>query len=72
MIKVVTLCKCDACKKEVPIDICPDEDEPKLPGGWIKETEIGDLCPSCAEAWKNYKKSFIEKMRMDKKEDIIS
>ena len=38
---------------------------------WTVGTEIGDLCPTCSYAWENYKKSFVEKMRLDNKEALV-
>ena len=65
MVDVVKRFVCDACKKSV----CVQESE-NVPS-WTISTEIGDLCPSCSNAWENYKKSFIEKMRKENGESII-
>ena len=65
MIQIVTQYQCDACKKSM----CMSEENPNVPS-WTVKTEIGDLCPSCSKAWENYKQSFIEKMRIDAKEDL--
>ena len=55
---------CDACRREE----CVSKDSEKE--DWIK-TEIGDLCPSCARAWENYKSSFVEQMRKEHGEDVV-
>ena len=55
---------CDACFKEECVN------EGAVKEDWVK-TEIGDLCPVCARAWDNYKKSFVEKMRKDNGESLI-
>lgn len=66
MVKDMLALICDACKKQVEID----RETKEYPEKWIKGCEIGDLCPSCANAWKNYKQSFIEKMRIENKEGL--
>lgn len=64
MISIVTQYKCDACRKSVCVS-----DSDNVPS-WTTKTEVGDLCPSCSRSWENYKQSFIEKMRIENKEDL--
>jgi len=65
MVDIVKRYTCDACKKTV---CCADGNNiPK----WTVETEVGDLCPSCSNAWENYKKSFIERMRKENGESLL-
>ena len=59
MVADVKRYECDACKK---VD-CTDID--KALDNWHLNTEVGDLCPTCARSWESYKKSFIDKMRLD-------
>ena len=65
MVDIVKRFSCDACKKTV----CVTESE-NVPS-WTTSTEIGDLCPTCSNAWENFKKSFVERMRMENKEDLL-
>ena len=65
MVDIVKRYICDACKRTV----CVTESE-NVPS-WTVKSEIGDLCPSCSNAWENYKKSFIERMRLENKENVI-
>ncbi len=65
MVEEVRLITCDACRKSVKLE------DPKYPDNWLINTEIGDLCPSCSNAWSNYKRSFVEKMRLESKEAVI-
>ena len=65
MVDVVKRFVCDACKRTVCV-----ADSENVPS-WTTSTEIGDLCPSCSNAWETYKKSFIEKMRKENGEAII-
>ena len=62
MVDIVKRYVCDACRKEVCV-----KDSDNVPS-WTTSTEIGDLCPSCSNAWENYKKSFVERMRLENKE----
>ena len=64
---MIGLCKryiCDSCKKQECVD--PEG----VAEGWVT-TEVGDLCPSCARAWDNFKESFIERMRKDNGESLL-
>lgn len=65
MVDIVKRFVCDACRRQV----CVTESE-NVPS-WTTSTEIGDLCPSCTNAWENYKRSFVEKMRKENKESLI-
>lgn len=65
MVDIVKRYVCDACKKS----ICVDESS-NCPS-WTIKTEIGDLCPSCSNAWENYKASFVEKMRKENGESLL-
>ena len=71
MKEVVKLIRCDACMKEIHVSSDPEIAKDEIPDDWSFETEIGDLCPACTRAWENYKKSFIEKMRINVKEDLV-
>ncbi len=64
MVDVVKRFSCDACRA------VEHSQTDEIIDNWALNTEIGDLCPSCAKAWDTYKKSFIEKMRIDKKENL--
>ena len=66
MVDIVKRYVCDACGKQA----CTAESD-NIPS-WTVKTEIGDLCPSCSNAWENYKKSFIEKMKIANNKEIIS
>ena len=65
MVDIVKRYKCDVCRKEV----CVTESE-NVPS-WTIETEVGDLCPSCSNAWSEFKKSFVERIRKENKESLI-
>jgi hypothetical protein len=65
MIKVVKRYECNACKK---VETCGPEE---ILEGWSPDTEVGDLCPSCARSWESYKKSFIDKMRIDNGAELV-
>ena len=65
MIDIVTRYTCDACHKT----FCAHNEMDEAIG-WAEKTEVGDLCPSCSNAWENYKQSFIEKMRIENKESL--
>ena len=67
MRRKVEQCVCDVCHKTINEEETPVRER----GEWVFETEVGDLCPSCARAWANLKQSFIEKMRIENKENII-
>lgn len=64
---------CDACGKELCL-ISKDGNPKPLPTNpaWTIKSEVGDLCPSCSNAWENYKKSFIERMRKENGKSIIT
>ena len=64
MVTIVKRYVCDSCNKEECVD---PESTAK---DWVK-VEVGDLCPSCARAWDNYKESFIERMRKDSKKRLV-
>lgn len=65
MIDIVKRFKCDACGKEV---CCSDS---KNVPSWTVSTEVGDLCPSCSNAWENHKQSFIERMRKENGANLV-
>lgn len=64
MVATVKRYECDACRK---VDCISEDENIKA---WMLGTEVGDLCPSCARAWENYKQSFKEKMRIDNGADL--
>ena len=64
MVDIVKRYVCDACHKEQ----CVDKDY--VLKDWEKTCDW-DLCPSCARAWDNYKKSFIEQMRKVNGEAVV-
>ena len=64
MVDMVKRYVCDVCKKQLCVDVEVDAFE------WEK-TDIGDLCPACARAWKDYKESFLIKMRKESGESLI-
>lgn len=57
MIDTVLRQTCDVCGGH----ICVTNDDNV--SSWTIPSEVGDLCPSCASAWKEYKERFIKKMR---------
>lgn len=63
MIDTVKRYICDSCMKQECVE--PDAEAE----GWI-HTEVGDLCPSCARAWDNFKTSFVDRMRKDNGQDL--
>lgn len=64
MIGIVKRYICDACNHQVCVGEAEDISD------WVT-TEVGDLCPSCARSWENYKKSFVEQMRKVNKENLV-
>lgn len=65
MVEVVKRYVCDSCNKQICVS--PDETAKE----WVS-SEVGDLCPSCARAWVNYKESFKERMCKDSGAAIVS
>ncbi len=65
MVDIVKRYKCDVCDKE----LCVTESE-NIPS-WIVSTEVGDLCPSCANSWENLKKDFISRMHKENRKDLV-
>lgn len=66
MIDQVRRYMCDACGEIM----CLDDKADIYESGWQIGSEIGDLCPSCKNAWTNYKQSFVERMRLEKRSHL--
>ena len=65
MIENVRKYTCDACGKSV--DMNEGDNIPK----WTEKTDVGDLCPSCANAWETWKKDFITRMRVENHKPVV-
>ncbi len=65
MTDIVKRYTCDACGESVCV-----ADDKNVPS-WTVNTEIGDLCPSCASAWESWKSSFVERMRKENGGNLV-
>lgn len=58
---------CDVCGKTVFVE--DGKEDPTK--GWMKGTEIGDLCSVCALQWGDWKTTFVTKIRKETKGDVV-
>lgn len=59
---------CDCCRKVV---FCDNNDIDREADKWKFGSEIGDLCPTCANQWQDWKSTFVEKIRKETKGSIV-
>lgn len=59
---------CDCCRKVV---FCDKDELDKEVEKWKIGTEVGDLCPMCANQWEDWKSTFLTKIRKETKGAVV-